>query len=238
MHFPSGILLHKNLPIYSMVNRISFCSRNSMFFFMFLSGKYKKFPLLIVCRIWFHFGPLLRSAGKTKNITRIVTVLQSIMHQWSIDLFPGKNVLRDEEKFPLIYSMSNPFEFYRRFCFNPLVVERADPNEPDYFETIYPSIHSMVKQVAFWSNYFDKQTQNAKNTIFPVTDDATAASGSGFFRRQKSCTQKPFSKEGIYLPALSIAWEINSSLLKSAPCFSCSFSMSLFRLFVRLITWA
>ena len=116
--------------------------------------------------------------------------------------------------------------------------ERTDPNEPDYFETIYPSIHSMVKQVAFWSNYFDKQTQNAKNTIFPVTDDATAASGFGFFRRQKSCTQKSFPKEGIYLPALSIAWEINSSLLKSAPCFSCSFSMSLFRLFVRLITWA
>lgn len=111
MHFPSGILLYKNLPIYSMVNRISFCSRNSMF----LPGKSEKFPLLIVCRIWFHFGPLLRSAGKTKNITRIVTVLQSIMHQWSIDLFPGKNVLRDEEKFPLLYSMSNPFEFYRRF---------------------------------------------------------------------------------------------------------------------------
>lgn len=189
---------------------------------MFLPGKSEKFPLLIVCRIWFYFGPLLRSAGKTKKI----------------NLSPGKNVLRDEEKFPLIYSMSNPFEFYRRFCFNPLVVERADPNEPDYFETIYPSIHSMVKQVAFWSNYFDKQTQNAKNTIFPVTDDATAASGFGFFRRQKSCTQKPFPKEGIYLPALSIAWEINSSLLKSAPCFSCSFSMSLFRLFVRLITWA
>lgn len=193
MHFPSGILLYKNLPIYSMVNRISFCSRNSMF----LPGKSEKFPLLIVCRIWFHFGPLLRSAGKTKNITRIVTVL------------------RFTEDF-----------------------ERTDPNEPDYFETIYPSIHSMVKQVAFWSNYFDKQTQNAKNTIFPVTDDATAASGFGFFRRQKSCTQKSFPKEGIYLPALSIAWEINSSLLKSAPCFSCSFSMSLFRLFVRLITWA
>ena len=86
MYFPSGILLYKNLPIYSMVNRISFCSRNSMF----LPGKSEKFPLLIVCRIWFHFGPLLRSAGKTKNITRIVTVLQSIMHRWSIDLFPGK----------------------------------------------------------------------------------------------------------------------------------------------------
>ena len=63
MHFPSGILLYKNLPIYSMVNRISFCSRNSMF----LPGKSEKFPLLIVCRIWFHFGPLLRSAGKTKK---------------------------------------------------------------------------------------------------------------------------------------------------------------------------
>lgn len=139
MHFPSGILLYKNLPIYSMVNRISFCSRNSMF----LPGKSEKFPLLIVCRIWFHFGPLLRSAGKTKKI----------------NLSPGKNVLRDEEKFPLIYSMSNPFEFYRRFCFNPLVVERADPNEPDYFETIYPSIHSMVKQVAFWSMFFVKIEQ-------------------------------------------------------------------------------
>ena len=45
--------------------------------------------------------------------------------------------------------------------------ERTDPNEPDYFETIYPSIHSMVKQVAFWSNYFDKQTQNAKKYYFP-----------------------------------------------------------------------
>ena len=63
MHFPSGILLYKNLPIYSMVNRISFRSRNSMF----LPGKSEKFPLLIVCRIWFYFGPLLRSAGKTKK---------------------------------------------------------------------------------------------------------------------------------------------------------------------------
>ena len=63
MHFPSDILLYKNFPIYSMVNRISFCSRNSMF----LPGKSEKFPLLIVCRIWFHFGPLLRSAGKTKK---------------------------------------------------------------------------------------------------------------------------------------------------------------------------
>ena len=111
MHFPSGILLYKNLPIYSMVNRISFCSRNPMF----LPGNSEKFPLLIVCKIWFHFGPLLRSAGKTKNITMVVTVLQSIMHRWSIALSPGKNVLRDEEKFPLIYSMSNPFEFYRSF---------------------------------------------------------------------------------------------------------------------------
>ena len=63
MHFPSGILLYKNLPIHSMVNLISFCSRNSMF----LPSKSEKFPLLIVCRIWFHFGPLLRSAGKTKK---------------------------------------------------------------------------------------------------------------------------------------------------------------------------
>lgn len=77
MHFPSGILLYKNLPIHSMVNLISFCSRNSMF----LPSKSETFPLLIVCRIWFYFGPLLRSAGKTKNITRIVTVLQSIMHR-------------------------------------------------------------------------------------------------------------------------------------------------------------
>lgn len=152
MHFPSGILLYKNLPIHSMVNLISFCSRNSMF----LPSKSETFPLLIVCRIWFHFGPLLRSAGKAKKHNNDSYVLQSIMHRWSINLSPGKNVLRDEEKFPLIYSMSNPFEFYRRFCFNPLVVERADPNEPDYFETIYPSIHSMVKQVAFWSMFLIK----------------------------------------------------------------------------------
>ena len=77
MHFPSGILLYKNLPIYSMVNRISFCSRNSMF----LPGKSEKFPLLIVCRIWFHFGPLLRSAGKAKKHNNDSYVLQSIMHR-------------------------------------------------------------------------------------------------------------------------------------------------------------
>lgn len=77
MHFPSGILLYKNLPIYSMVNRISFCARNSMF----LPGKSEKFPLLIVCRIWFHFGPLLRSAGKAKKHNKDSYVLQSIMHR-------------------------------------------------------------------------------------------------------------------------------------------------------------
>lgn len=77
MHFPSGILLYKNLPIYSMVNRISFCSRYSMF----LPGKFEKFPLLIVCRIWFHFGPLLRSAGKAKKHNNDSYVLQSIMHR-------------------------------------------------------------------------------------------------------------------------------------------------------------
>lgn len=44
MHFPSGILLYKNLPIYSMVNQISFCFRTSIFFFMFLSDKSEKLP--------------------------------------------------------------------------------------------------------------------------------------------------------------------------------------------------
>ena len=154
MHFSSGILLYKNLPIYSMVNRISFCSRNLIFFLCSCLINLKNFPLFIVCGNKFYFGHVF---------------IRQLMH------FPSGILL------------------YK--------------NLP---------IHS----------------------IFPVTDDATAASGFGFFRRQKSCTQKSFPKEGIYLPALSIAWEINSSLLKSAPCFSCSFSMSLFRLFVRLITWA
>ena len=56
MHFPSGILLYKNLPIYSMVNRISFCFRNSIFFLCSCLTNLKNFPLFIVCGNKFYFG--------------------------------------------------------------------------------------------------------------------------------------------------------------------------------------
>lgn len=138
MHFPSGILLYKNLPIYSMVNRISFCSRNSMF----LPGKFEKFPLLIVCRIWFHFGPLLRSAGKTKNITMVLRFCNpSCTDDLSLCL-PAK----------MYWGMRKNFLSYIvcriRSSFTE-VFERAVPNGPDYFETIYPPIYSMPKRFYF-----------------------------------------------------------------------------------------
>lgn len=58
----------------------------------------------------------------------------------------------------------------------------------------------MVKQVAFWNNYFDKQTQNAKNTIFPITDDATAASGSGFSADRKAVHKNHSQKKESTYP--------------------------------------
>lgn len=90
MHFPSGILLYKNLSIYSMVNQISFCFRNSIFFFIFLSGKFKKFPLLIVCRIRFYFGYVF---------------IRQLMH------FPSGILLYKDLP---IYSMVNRISFWSR----------------------------------------------------------------------------------------------------------------------------